>query len=110
MCKADTRTPTRIRESELIQAHLRPSIEWFAPSESEGKVIYIGFTDQKYVLMQSTVIDARACETVRWRRAQASTRASKQNLTRSSFLEKQLIIPCAALAYNYDAKQTDLHN
>jgi hypothetical protein len=28
----------------------------------------------------------------------------------SSFFEKQLIMPCAALAYNYDAKQTDLHN
>jgi Transposase IS4 len=51
VCKAGIRTPTRVRESELIKSHLRPSIEWFAPSETESKVIHIGFTDQKYVII-----------------------------------------------------------
>jgi hypothetical protein len=67
--KVGTRVSIRVRESKLIQAYLRPSIKWFIPSKSKGKVIHIGFTDQKYILIQSTVIDARIYETIRWRRA-----------------------------------------
>jgi Transposase IS4 len=106
VCKSSAIIATRVRESE--HAKMYDSVISYA--SHEGQLMHMSFWDQKYICMQSTVFDARACIEVRWRRAQPHDTRAHAHLATGVLFEKRLNRPCASLAYNYGAKQVDHHN